>query len=230
MKKISLIISFVVLFALGGNAQVENLRVGLKIGPSMDWAGSGSVATANRGLGVGLNTGVVLDYYFTDHFAVSSGLNFNLFRMKYDFVDYRRVEDFLEEANVPVQRKAKGSNLEIPIKFKAKYNVADLFDAYVEAGCALGFNLKDYGRDDFDFYWTHVRGERYVDCTNQYRAFQPSIVFGVGAEYEINSKFSVFAQLTFDHALVNAFAKSLAEQTGSIIRNNYIGFEVGVMH
>ena len=133
-------------------------------------------------------------------------------------------------ANVSVLRRVKGCNLEIPIKIKGKFNVADLFDAYVEAGCGLGFNLKDRCKDEFDFYWTHYADERYVDCTNQYRAFQPSLLFGIGAEYEINSKLSAFVQLTFDHAFTNAFVKSLEKQTGSIVRNNYIGIEVGVMH
>ena len=45
MKKISLIFSFVVLFALGGIAQSGDFRIGLKLGPSFDWASSGSVET-----------------------------------------------------------------------------------------------------------------------------------------------------------------------------------------
>jgi hypothetical protein len=174
--------------------------------------------------------GLILDYYLTDYFAVSSGLNFNAFRMKYQFTDYRRPEDFLEETNVSVLRRVKGCNLEIPVKIKGKFNVVESFDAFVEVGCGLGFNLKDRCKDEFEFYWTDYTDERFVDCTNQYRAFQPSLLFGVGAEYEINSKLSAFVQLTFDHAFSNAFVKSLEKQTGSIVRNNYIGIEVGIMH
>ena len=230
MKKISLIISFVVLFALGGHAQMENVRIGLKIGPSIDWASSGSLETESRSPGVGLNVGLIFDYYFTDYFAVSSGLDFNTFRMKYQFIDYRRPDDFLEETNVSVLRRVKGCNLEIPVLLKGKINVVDSFDAFLEVGCGLGFNLKDRCKDEFDFYWTHYSDETYVDCTNQYRAFQPSLLFGVGAEYVINSKLGAFVQLTFDHAFSNAFVKSLEKQTGSIVRNNYIGIELGFMH
>jgi hypothetical protein len=56
------------------------------------------------------------------------------------------------------------------------------------------------------------------------------MVFGVGAEYEINRNLSAFVQLTFDHAFTNTFVKTLEQQTGSILRNNFIGLEVGVMH
>ena len=230
MKKISLIISFVVLFALGGNAQSGDFRFGLKMGPSFDWASSGSVQVENKGVRLGFNAGLVLDYYLTDHIAASSGINYNSSRMKYSFTDYRRAEDFLEEANMPVLRRLKASGIEIPLQFKVKFDVADEFDAYVAAGGSLGFNLKDYVKDEYSFYWNEYQSEVYEDYTNQYRAFQASLVFGLGAEYEINRNFSVFAQLTFNHALLNAFVSSLEKQTGSILRNNFIGVEVGIMH
>ena len=92
----------------------------------------------------------------------------------------------------------------------------------------MSFNVKDVGKDNYTFYW--VSSENYNNCTNQYRLFQASMVFGVGAEYEINRNLSAFVQLTFDHAFTNTFVKTLEQQTGSILRNNFIGLEVGVMH
>jgi len=229
MKKISLIFSFVVLFALSGNAQSGDFRFGLKLGPSFDWASSGSVETQHEETGVGFNVGLILDYYFTDIIAVSTGMDVNFYRMKYRFVDYRMTEDHLYENSVSVSRRLRASNLEIPIKVKAKFDIAGLFDAYVEAGGSLGFNLKDFGKDEYSLYWTDFHGDTFEDCTNQYRAFQPSLVFGVGAEYELNQLLSAFVQLTFNHSFVNAFVGSLEKQTGSILRNNFIGVEVGIM-
>ena len=229
MKKISLIFSFVVLFALGGIAQSGDFRIGFKLGPSFDWASSGSVETQHEEMGLGFNVGLVFDYYFTDNIAVSTGTDVNLYRMKYRFTDYRMTEDHLYENNVSVSRRLKASNLEIPIMVKAKFDIAGLFDAYVEAGGSLGFNLKDFGKDEYSLYWTDFQGDTYEDCTNQYRAFQPSLIFGVGAEYELNRNLSAFAQLTFNHSFLNAFVSSLEKQTGSILRNNFIGLEVGIM-
>ena len=229
MKKISLIFSFVVLFALGSNAQNGAFRMGLKLGPSLDWASSGSIETENVGAKLGFNAGFVIDYYLTGNIAVSSGLDFNFYRMKYRFTDYRMAEDFLYETNISVLRQLKAVGFEIPIKVKAKFDVAGLFGAYVEAGGSLGFNLKDFGKDEYSHYSTDFHGETFEDCTNQYRAFQPSLVFGVGAEYELNQLLSAFVQLTFNHTLPNAFVGSLEKQTGSILRNNFVGLEVGLM-
>jgi len=38
-----------------------------------------------------------------------------------------------------------------------------------------------------------------------------------------------FVQISFDHAFSNAFVRSLEKQTGSILRNNFIGVEAGIM-
>lgn len=230
MKRIPLIISLVVLFALNGNAQIGDLRFGLKLGPSFDWASSGSVETANKGVGMGFGAGVVVDYCFTDHVMFSSGVDVNYYRMRYRFTDYRKTAGFLVDTEVPVMRRLQATNLDFPIKVKVKYGVADLFDAYAEAGFGLGFNLKDYGKDEYELYWTEYHSEYYEDCTNQYRAFQPSMIFGLGAEYELNQKLSVFAQLSFHHAFLNAFVGSLEDHTGSILRNNFIGVELGLMY
>lgn len=230
MKKTLLIISLVAVFALNANAQLDEVRIGIKAGPTIDWASPGSTSTKGNGIVLGFGLGLVYDYYLLDYFAVSSGVNFNLLRMKYSFTDCRRIDDFLEEANMTVDRRMKATNIEIPLKAKFKMDVLDLFAAYVEAGGGVSFNCKDFAKDDYNFYWVSSEGQSFVDCTNQYRVLQFSMIFGMGAEYEINQKLSAFAQLTFDHAFSNAFISSLEKQTGSILRNNFIGLEVGVMY
>lgn len=229
MRKTLLIISLVAVIFMRGNAQTRDARFGIKLGPTLDWASSGSTATENNGLGLGYNVGLVYEQYFSSHVAVSSGVTFNALRMKYMFVDYRFVDDFLEKTNVSVMRRVKAMNVEIPLKFKMRFDVVDSFKAFVEAGGGLGFNCKDMGRDDYSFYWVSSSGERYLDCTNQYRLLQLSMIFGLGGEYEINRKLSAFAQLTFDHGFSNVFVGSLEKQTGSILRNNYVGLEMGVL-
>ena len=230
MRRILLIISLVSAFVVGANAQARNVRLGIKLGPTIDWASSGSTAATNDGIRLGGNLGLVYDHYFTDNIAISSGVNFNFLRLKYTFSDCRRVEDFLEETDVTVARKLNATNIEIPLKVKFGYDVVDSFRAYAEVGAGLSINCKDYGKDSYSFYWVSSEGTDYIDCTNQYRLLQLSMVFGLGTEYEINRNLSAFAQLTFDHAFSNAFVNSLEKQTGTLLRNNYVGIEVGILY
>ena len=231
MRKTLLIISLVAAMAVGANAQTRNVRLGIKVGPTFDWASSGSTAVTTEGFGLGANLGLVCDYYVTSYFAFSSGVDFNIQNMKYTFTDRRYVEDFLEETNVLVSRRLNAVNVEIPVKAKLSFDVADSFKAYAEAGIGLGINCRDVSKDSYSFYWVNYKeGEGYVDCTNQYRPLQLSMIFGLGTEYEISHNLSAFAQLTFDHAFSNAFISSLENQTGSILRNNFIGIEVGLLY
>ena len=229
MRRILLIFSLVVMFATMGNAQPKDVRFGLKVGPTFDWASSGSTATKNDGMRVGFSVGVIHDRYFNDHVAISSGVNLNLLRMKYSFTDRRLVEDFLEDANVMVSRQLKATNVEIPLKAKLRFEIFDSFSAFMEAGGGISFNIKDLAKDSYEFYWVSSDGKTYDNCSYQYRLLQLSMVFGLGAEYEINRNLSTFVQISFDHAFSNAFVNSLEKQTGSILRNNFIGVEAGIM-
>ena len=230
MRKILLIISLVAMISTSSNAQTKNSRIGIKSGPTVNWASPGSTAANNGGLGLGVNVGLVYDYYFSSNMAISSGLDMNLYRMKYMFTDYRFVDDFLEKTNISVDRRLKAANIGIPVKLKLNVGIVEPFKAYVEAGSTLSINLKDYAMDSYNFYWVSSNGEEYVDCTNQYHLMQLSMVFGLGAEYAINRNVSVFAQLTLDHATSNVFVSTLEKQTGSVIRNNFIGLEIGILY
>ncbi len=230
MKKTLLIISLVAVFSVSGNAQFKPIRFGLKVGSSVDWASSGSTAAHNDGVRIGSNVGLVCEQYFTHNIAFASGLSLNYLNTKYTFTDHRFVDDFLEATNVSVERRLNATNLEIPLKAKLKFDVAGSFSAFVEAGGGLSLNFRDMGKDAYSFYWVSSEDEAFKECTNQYRLMQVSMVFGLGAEYEISSSMSAFAQLTFDHGFSNAFVRSLERQTGSILRNNYIAIEVGLMH
>ena len=230
MRKTLLIFSLIAAFSMGAHAQQRNFRIGAKIGPTFDWASAGSVNTENKGVKLGFNVGLVADYYFSEHFGISSGADLDLLRMKYQFTDHRYVEGFLNEVDVPVTRQLRATVVEIPLKAKARFDMMESLKGYVEIGAGLGINCKDMGKDSYEYYWVESEGKNYEDCTNYYRPLQFSMIFGLGAEYEINNNIGAFAQLSFHHAFSNAFAGWKQKETGVILRNNFIGVEVGIVH
>lgn len=219
----------VAVFTIGGYTQEKPISFGLKFGPNISWAGSGSTSVRSDNPRLGFAVGGVVDHYITPHVAVSSGLNFNWMRMDYTFDDYRIATDFLEEAKVPVSRRFKGAYVELPLKLKAKVEVIDSWQAYVEAGVGFSYNFSDKGKDTFNDPFGRVYEDlSYQDYGYQYRAVQTALNFGLGAMYEVNSKFNLFAQITVNNALSNSFNKTTERQAGSIIRTNFIGLEVGI--
>lgn len=230
MKKILLIISLVVGVAMECSAQFKPVAIGLKLGPSVNWVSSGSTSASNDGIGLGFGLGAVVDYQFASNFAFSTGLNARLAQMHYQFSDVRVVEDFLGEVPVFVDRHVRGTYLEVPLKAKASYEVVDSWKAYVEAGLGIGVNISDNAKDSFAYHWVDYADEEYQDYSSQYRLLQASLLFGLGAEYEINPNLSLFAQLSFNHSLSNTFTHSMQKMTGSELHTNFIGIEVGFLH
>ena len=229
MKRIFLIISLLSVFMTNGNAQNKNVLFGLKIGPNLNWVSTKSTAGNNLGVQLGYHAGLIMDYRLTNNFYVSSGVNFNYLRLKYQFTDYRLVPNFLEYTNVCVDRKFQGYYFEIPLKIKAKTEILDSWKPFVEAGVSLSINNKAKAMDSYDFHGISIAEETYSDHSNQYRLLQGAIVFGVGTEYVINRNLSFFAQATFDHSLSNTFISTLAKQTGSDLNTNFVGLEVGIL-
>ena len=229
MKRISLIISFLAFFTVGANAQSGALSYGVKAGPTFNWASAASTSCENKGAPMGFGLGLVADYEITSNLAFSTGLEYNWVRMKYQFADYRRMENFLEYSDVTVDRKSAGSYLEIPLKAKASMDIMDELKGFVEAGLGIGINLSSRAKDEFDFYGIDYADKRYVDKTYQYRMLQAALRFGLGAEYAFSSDYSLFAQVSFRHALSNMFTHDLQRKTGSNMKVNFIGIEAGVM-
>jgi hypothetical protein len=217
----------VALFSIGGYAQGKTL--GLKFGPNISWGGSGSATTHSDHARMGFAVGGFIDNYITQHVAISTGLNLNLMSMDYTFDDYRTAADFLEEAKVPVSRRFKGSYVELPLKLKVKIGILDSWSAYAEGGVGLSFNFSDKGKDSYkDPFGQHHQDATYQDYGYQYRMFQTALNFGLGVMYEITNNFNVFAQITVNNALSNTFNKTMQQQTGSIIRTNFVGLEIGI--
>ena len=237
MKKIILIISMVAFISLQGFSQQKKVSFGLKIGPTFDWASSSSTESRNIGTRLGFNFGGIIDYYYTDHIALSSGLSYNYWRGYYQFTDSRIGTLFLEEAPVTVNRQIRASYFEVPLKLKVKIPIVDGWRAFAEAGVGFSINTKDLTKDSYpkegnelSTYWVPQPDENYTaEYFYQYRWFQTALIAGLGAEYQINRKFSVFVQLSYNHAFNNTFTHEIEEQTKGNLHTNFIGIEIGAM-
>lgn len=230
MKKILLILSLIALCSLNCIAQKGTNAYGLKLGPTLDWVGSANAAGNNIGTRAGFNVGLVVDHYYTNHIALSSGLNLNLMRMNYRFADHRRLPNFLQYADLPVNRNFKGSYLEVPLQVKVRIPVMDSWSAYAEVGLGLALNLRDTAKDSYEYYGLVYKDENYTNVSDQYRLFQSRFSFGIGAEYKVNRNLGVFAQIVFNSCFSNMFNRAVQIQTGSNLKTRFVGLEVGAIH
>lgn len=230
MKRIILILSLVAIVSLNCKAQAGKTNFGIKIGPSLCWANSVNTYGKGDGSQLGLSFGGFVDQYFTENVGVSIGLNFYLMQMKYQFNDHRLVDGFLVEADVDVNRRFKGSYLELPFMFKAKFPMADSWNFYGQAGAGLAVNLSARCKDSFDFYETlHFEDLEFTNHILEYRALQASLHAGLGVEYELSSTLNLFVQLSYRHSFSNMFTKQMYDKTNSNLKANHLALELGVL-
>lgn len=231
MKKILLIVSLIAICSLNGNSQERSFNFGLKMGPNLAWANAPSAeAGKNLSSRIGFSAGLFVDSYFTKNFAFSTGLNFNILGMNYQFTDRRHLPNFVEATNISVDRTFSGTYLELPLKFKMKFEVADALSVFADAGVGIGLNLSDKAKDVYSFYGINYSDPEFVNVTNEYRRLQVAMKFDLGAAYQISNYFSVFAQLAFHHSFSNMFTYEMKKETGVNLKSNFIGLELGIMY
>ena len=125
--------------------------------------------------------------------------------------------------------RVENHGIQIAKQVKVKIGILDSWSAYAEGGVGLSFNFSDKGKDSYnDPFGQHHQDATYQDYGYQYRMFQTALNFGLGVMYEITNNFNVFAQITVNNALSNTFNKTMQQQTGSIIRTNFVGLEIGI--
>ena len=231
MKKIFLIVSLIAICSLNGHSQERLFNFGLKMGPNLAWANAPSAeAGKNLGSRMGFGAGLFVDSYFTKNFAFSTGLNFNILGMNYQFTDRRHLPNFVETTNILVNRKFSATYLELPLKFKMKFEVADAVSVFADAGAGLGLNLSDKAKDEYTFYGITYTDTEFLNVTDEYRWLQVAMKFDLGAAYQISNHFSVFAQIAFHHSFSNMFTYEMKKETDVNLKSNFIGLEIGIMY
>jgi hypothetical protein len=202
MKKIVLLSSLLIIMS-AASAQV---RIGLRVSPYLNLI---SVKNTNDTLNIkGANTGVrysigpVLDAYFGDNYAFSTGIWFAT-----------------RKFGVNVDRTESVVNLQyiqIPVTLKLFTNeVADDLKLYFQLGGTA--DIKIAGR---------VVDARPGEKDNT-RDLNGSLYFAVGGEYQMGTNTALFAGFNYNRGLINMFAdkKSREFLNGNV---NLVGLEFGI--
>ena len=120
MKKKLFFVGLMLALSLGASAQDQEFSFGLRLGPNFNWIGSRAGAAENHGdksgTDVGFDLGFVAEYYFTENYALVTGVNVNFLRGQYDFADKRVIGN--DTILGVVDRKFKSTVFEIPLMFK----------------------------------------------------------------------------------------------------------------
>jgi hypothetical protein len=202
VAKVALIMG--VLLAVAHADAFAQLKFGLKIAPTLAYSrisdetsrdlvdanGITDFKYAGNGAGLGLSTGLVLDYFIKPNYAFSSGLLYTVKKARVDAGSLGTINWNLQMLQVPVTMKLFTN--EITTDMKLYFQLGGCLD-FIVAQKKKKFSPKNDAIVDFD--------------GAPFRAFDASIIAGAGVEYRLAESTTLFGGFTYNRGLLNLITK-----------------------
>jgi len=138
---------------------LKKVRIGAFVAPNMSWmrpsaAKDGDQSQKNGGYKVGFTYGLMLDYNFTDNYAVATGLQVNSTGGIVETENLKATDGGVLKSNINYNLQY----FEIPLALKLKTDPVGKFRFFGQAGLSLGINIskKSHLRNSAKtFNWRH---------------------------------------------------------------------------
>ena len=250
MKKNLLLIGLVLTLSLSASAQYKGFTFGFKAGPNIGWAGSATNTALSAGVRAGGDIGFIAEYYFTDNYAIVTGINVSFLGGHYTF-ENGYVDSLSVFHTYGVDRTFKTTLYELPLMLKLVTN--DLgalpFRIYAQVGGGVGYNHKVLVKDGID---GGDISETWEKTNKEFSNLRVALKVGAGVEYAFDDDLRVFAGFYYSHDFVNHinwvkpnYAGYYIDPDGEVyldangdkikrdpklnLLHNRVGFEVGVL-
>ena len=249
MKKSLLIVGLLMAMSLSATAQYEGPAFGFRLGPNFNWVGSKGEAY-DSDMKVGFDLGFVFEYYFTENYALVTGINVNFLRGEYDYKDMRNTATDTVYRLVSVERKFKTTEYEIPLMLKlATPEIGNIpLRAYAQIGGAFGLTPVVKVKDEFELEGlVDFEDPAYKVAKGQYNPIHASLRAGIGAEYAFLETTRAFLGVYYSYDLLNGISsgaqgithnyrryyggdEALGERPARLdIHRHRIGVELGIL-
>lgn len=256
MKKNLLLIGLVLALSLSASAQYKGFTFGFKAGPNVGWAGSSTNTAHAVGARAGGDIGFIAEYYFTDNYAIVTGVNVSFLGGRYTFENGRMVTS---GDSIPVSvfqpfqvdRTYKTTLYELPIMLKMVTNDLGAYPirVYAQVGAGVGYNHKVLVKDGID---GGEISETWEKTNKEFSNLRVALKIGAGVEYAIDDNLRIFGGFYYSHDFVNHInwvspnyagyyidpdGEAYLDANGDKIKrdpklnllHNRVGFEVGVL-
>ena len=245
MKKNLLLIGLVLTLSLSASAQYKGFSFGFKVGPNFGWAGSSTNTAKALKARTGADLGFIAEYYFTDNYALITGIDVSFLGGRYNFENGRMIGDSIPVFQTyMVDRTYKTTLYELPLMLKLVTNDLGAYPirAYAQVGGGVGYNHKVTVKDGID---GGEISETWEKTNKEFSNLRVSLKIGAGAQYTIEDNLRVFLGIYYSHDVVNNINWVKPNYAGNYIGadetvlqeretklnllQNRIGIEVGVL-
>jgi opacity protein-like surface antigen len=219
------VVFFSILIAKPVISQESPIRLGLKVAPCISWMNPNEKNYNYNGVRAGIAFGFVSEFYFAEHYSISTGFNFNFLggNLSYPY------------ASAPdtgiLDRKYSFRYLEIPLMIKMKTREYSGFSFYGQIGFGTGFNLRTKASDDFRTADQEVITDKKNLTTSEVSFVREAIIAGAGTEYKIDESVTLVLGINYSNSLNNVLQGKNTKDPGLSNRSslNYTELTIGVL-
>jgi hypothetical protein len=201
-----------ILFMFTATIFSQGLSFSVFVDPQITWMNSDSKQIERSGTNFGIGGGLVMDRYFTENYAFSTGLSMlstggDLHFL--DSLDFRSggTRDTLPAGSIV---KYRLQYVTIPLSLKLKSNEIGYLKFYAHLGLNSHFNVKATG----DAESRNIHGE---DIKDEVNFFMLSYFFGGGVEYSLGGNTALIGGIYFTSGILDvASSDNYRMQVGSL--------------
>jgi Outer membrane protein beta-barrel domain len=217
MRKISAILSLLLLTTLHLFSQEKTFKIGIKVSPNVSWlkTENGDITLDKAPLKLGY--GLVFDKMFAENYAIGTGLNvYNVGGMS-DFTYGNKVADttYLTQ----LKRTHKLSYVEIPVTLKLRTSPIAGMTYWGQFGLGVGYLFKAFSDDYSQVISDNHSSGIYSDLTrtndvvedlgneiqDQMNPIRASMIIAAGVEYPISGSTYLMGGITYNGGLLSVY-------------------------
>lgn len=207
MKKLFTIYLLVLLFFIHGAIFSQGkspVKLGLKVAPNIGWMSPGTKGYSSDGARFGGTIGLISDFYFTENYAFSTGLNFQYVNGSLNYHDSLQVAE--NAAYVmkygEITSLYKILYLEIPLMVKMTTKTFGKMSFFGQIGFGTGFRLSANKKDIFQPA-VGEPSELNYEFNGGTTLIRESLLIGLGTEYHLDQTSRLLIGFSFSGSLNN---------------------------
>ena len=218
MNKIHALI-IVVFFSVLSLAAQEGVRFGIKVDPQLSWFTVGGNVFSQESSRLGVDIGLIIDKYFTENYAFTSGISIHLTGSNVMLDDTVRLNLNLQDEVIPAGEELtyKLQYLSLPLGLKLKTREFGYITYFGQVGVTPEINVKALISSSYDDI-------NDLDATEEINAFQLSYHIGGGIEYGLGGSTAIAAGVYYHNGFTD-----ITENEDDKATMNMVKLRVAVM-
>ncbi len=204
------------------------IKLGLKFSPDLSFISPSTQGYSSNGVKFGGVVGLISDFYFAEHYAISTGFNFSFLGGKITYSD-KTITDKQDTLTGITDNNLSFVYIEIPLMIKMFTKKFGRFSFFGQIGFGTGFRIIARAKTDFIGDKGYVSNEQF-DYKSETTTIRESVIVGLGTEFNLDQSTRLFIGFDYSNSLNNILKgynfKSGLNQKAYL---NYAELNLGIM-